>query len=119
MATPTSIFINEGQYLIREGEESKEIYIVEEGTLGVYKVKNCQEVKIGSIFQGEMVGEMSFFDNEPRCATIKAETNARLMVIPSAKFEMYLSKQPKWFRSLLETLIDRIRKASSRVRPDI
>ncbi len=119
MANPTTVFINEGQYLIREGEESKEIYILEEGTLGVYKVRSSTEVKIGSIFQGEMVGEMSFFDNEPRSATIKAETNARLLVIPSAKFELYLKKQPKWFTELLETLIDRIRKASSRVRPEV
>ena len=116
---PSTKLVDQGQYLIREGEESKEIYILEEGSLGVYQVRNSQEVKIGTIFAGELVGEMSFFDNEPRCATIKAETNARLLVIPSGKFELYLNKQPKWFRNLLETLIDRIRKASNRVRLDI
>lgn len=119
MAGPTTVYVNKDQYLIREGEDSHEIYIVEEGSLGVFKVKNNQEVKIGTIFEGELVGEMSFFDNSPRCATIKALTDAKLLVIPSAKFEIYLSKQPKWFRTLLETLIDRIRKASSRARPEI
>ncbi|AYF44674.1 MULTISPECIES: Crp/Fnr family transcriptional regulator [Halobacteriovorax] len=119
MASPTTVFVNKDQYLIREGEESNEVYIVEEGSLGVFKVKNSQEVKIGTIFEGELVGEMSFFDNSPRCATIKALTDSRLLVIPSSKFEMYVNKQPKWFRTLLETLIDRIRKASNRVKPEV
>ncbi|MFG1482629.1 Crp/Fnr family transcriptional regulator [Halobacteriovorax sp. GFR7] len=119
MSSPTNLFINADQYLIREGDESTEVYILEEGTLGVFKVRNDQEVKIGTIFPGELVGEMSFFDGGPRCATIKALTNSKLIVIPSVKFETYLSKQPKWFRNLLETLIDRIRKASSRIRPEV
>lgn len=104
------------QYLIREGEESTEMYYVKSGTLGVYKRKGDQEFQIGTIISGELVGEMSFLDKNPRSASVKAMGECVLVVVPLEKLEHTLSSMPKWFTALLNTLVERLRKANARVR---
>ena len=57
--------LKKGDYLMREGEESAEMYYLKEGSLSVLKRKGTIESQIGTIYTGEVVGEMSFLDKEP------------------------------------------------------
>lgn len=104
------------EYLIREGEESTEMYYLQSGTMAVYKRKGDQEHQIGTIISGELVGEMSFLDKNPRSASVKAMSECVLVVVPMEKLEQTLATMPKWFGALLHTLTDRLRKANARIR---
>ncbi len=104
------------EYLVREGEESTEMYYLQSGTLAVFKRKGDQEHQIGSIIAGELVGEMSFLDKNPRSASVKAMSECLLVVVPHEKLEETLNTMPKWFSALLHTLTDRLRKANARIR---
>ncbi len=104
------------EYLMREGEESSEMYYLQSGTLAVFKRKGDQEHQIGSIISGELVGEMSFLDKQPRSASVKAMSESILIVIPRETLEHTLETMPKWFSALLHTLADRLRKANARIR---
>lgn len=104
------------EYLVREGEESTEMYYLQSGTLAVYKRKGDQEHQIGTIIAGELVGEMSFLDKNPRSASVKAMSESVLVVVPLEKLEDALQTMPKWFSALLHTLTERLRKANARIR---
>ncbi len=108
--------IAKDDYVIREGDESTEMYYLQSGTLNVYKRVGDQEKQIGTIFPGEVVGEMSFLDKGPRCASVRAVTECELMVVPSDKFDKMFKDLPLWYRALVNTLLDRLRKANARVR---
>ena len=116
MSSNESIKLNPGDYLLREGEKSTEMYYLQSGTLAVFKRKGEKENQIGTIISGELVGEMSFLDKEPRSASVKAMTESILVVVPHEKLEATLNGLPKWFTALLHTLLDRLRKANARVR---
>ncbi|AUN98470.1 hypothetical protein DOM21_08810 [Bacteriovorax stolpii] len=111
-----SIRLNPGDYLLREGEESTEMYYLQSGTLSVFKRKGDKEHQIGSIISGELVGEMSFLDKHPRSASVKAVTECVLVIVPHEKLEATLNGLPKWFTALLHTLLDRLRKANARIK---
>ena len=104
------------EYLMREGEDSTEMYYLQSGTLAVFKRKGDQEHQIGTIISGELVGEMSFLDKNPRSASVKAMSDSVLVVVPLEKFEHALETMPKWFTALLHTLTERLRKANARIR---
>ncbi|MBY0413785.1 MAG: cyclic nucleotide-binding domain-containing protein [Bdellovibrionales bacterium] len=110
------IKLTPGEYLLREGEESFEMYYVQSGTLGVLKRKGDQEQSIGTIVAGEVVGEMSFLDKKPRSASVRAMSESILIVIPHEKLDATLDSLPKWFTALQSTLLERLRKANSRIR---
>jgi CRP/FNR family transcriptional regulator, cyclic AMP receptor protein len=104
------------EYLLRENDESTEMFLLQSGTLAVVKRQGDEEKQIGTIYTGELVGEMSFLDKAPRSASVKAMTKSELLVIPIAKFEKYFSEQPAWYKALVTTLLQRIRKANVRIR---
>lgn len=108
--------VKTGEYLMRDGEESAQMYYLQSGSLAVYKVKGSAEQQIGTIYSGELVGEMSFLDNQPRSASVKAISDCKLMVIPHEKFERYFQDQPAWYKALINTLLERLRKANTRIR---
>jgi CRP/FNR family transcriptional regulator, cyclic AMP receptor protein len=114
-----TINLTPDEFLLREGEESANMYYLQDGALAVYKLKGGAEKQIGTIYSGELVGEMSFLDKKPRSASIKAIKESTLIVIPVDKFETYLSSQPIWFTSLLETLLDRLRRANTRIKLEV
>jgi CRP/FNR family cyclic AMP-dependent transcriptional regulator len=113
------ITLAEDEYLVREGEESSNLYYLESGTLAVYKRKGGAERQIGTIYAGELVGELSFLDGKPRSASVRALQECGLVVVPAEKFTAYLESQPIWYKSLVNTLIDRLRRANSRIKIDI
>ena len=116
MSKKESIKLLPGEFLLHEGEESFEMYYLQSGTLSVLKRKGDGVNQIGTIIAGELVGEMSFLDKQPRSASVKAVTESVLVIIPHEKLDATLEVLPKWFTALLNTLLDRLRKANARIR---
>jgi len=111
-----TITLSKGDYLVREGEESSIMYYLQKGSMGVFKRTGDIEKQIGTIYAGELVGEMSFLDKQPRCATVQAISECELVVVPNAKFEKFFNDLPVWYKALVHTLLERLRRANARIR---
>lgn len=110
------IKLTPNEILMREGDKSSSLYWVKSGQLVVLKKKDLEEIVLGHIVSGELVGELSFLDDEPRSATVKAVFPTELVEIPRETFDNIFSSQPKWLEILVKTLAERLRKANSRIR---
>ena len=104
------------QVLLKEGEHSSSLYWVQSGQLVVTKKRGSEDIILGHIFSGELVGEISFLDNESRSATVKALTECDLIEIPRDTFDKIFATQPKWLEILVKTLAERLRKANARIK---
>lgn len=108
--------VAEGEYLITEGGKNNEMYWILSGEFLITKMNNQdQNIIVGEAKTGELIGEMSFLDNLPRSASVKAKTDSEVLVIPHKKFMQTLDNQPRWFRSLMQTLSSRLRDADQRL----
>jgi CRP/FNR family cyclic AMP-dependent transcriptional regulator len=113
--TNTSV-IAKDEYLITEGGTSHEMYWVLSGGFVITKTNSVgHNVIIGDVFPGELVGEMSFLDNLPRSASVKAKEDSEILTIPHKKFIDVLDGQPRWFRSLMQTLSQRLRSTNKMI----
>jgi CRP-like cAMP-binding protein len=65
----TVIELEDGQTLIREGDRDTRIYSVEQGVLEI--VAPGDRV-IAAVGPGEVLGEVSFIDDSPRSASVRA-----------------------------------------------
>jgi CRP/FNR family cyclic AMP-dependent transcriptional regulator len=104
------------QVLIKEGEHSTSMFWVQSGQLVVTRKRGVEEVTLGHIYSGELVGELSFLDQAARCATVKAVTDCELIVIPQETIDAMFKSQPKWLETLVKTLAERLRKANARIK---
>mmetsp|Transcript_83067 Transcript_83067/g.131067 ORF Transcript_83067/g.131067 Transcript_83067/m.131067 type:complete len:786 (-) Transcript_83067:53-2410(-) len=72
-----------GQILIQQGDEGDALYVISKGIVSV-KVDGKQ---VGKMTVGECVGERALLRDEPRAATITAETPLAVITITRANFE--------------------------------
>ncbi|WP_127023652.1 cyclic nucleotide-binding domain-containing protein [Rheinheimera mangrovi] len=73
---------SQGQALIKEGGYEPFFYIILSGQALVYH----RQHQIGQLMPSQFVGEVGFICNEPRSATVIAETDMVLMKIDSDSF---------------------------------
>ncbi len=110
------ITLQPNQVLLQEGEHSHNMYWVQSGQLVVTKKRGNEDILLGHIHTGELVGEISFLDNEARSATVKAINEVELIAIPQETFDNIFNSQPKWLEVLVKTLAERLRKANARIK---
>lgn len=111
------IELKKDQVLMKEGDTSDVLYQLVSGELAVYKYDQLGKVhnSIGFIQPGEMVGEMSFLDNLPRSATIKANSDCVLQMMNRSDFDKVFKSQDIFIQNLVHTLSERLRKTNKKI----
>lgn len=100
--------------LVAEGQVSEVLYLVLDGLLEV-RVQSFGEEVVARIGPGEIVGEMSFLENKPASATVRACENSLLLVLPrghlDAKAAGDATFAARLCRSFARVLSQRLRAA--------
>ncbi len=118
--------LDKGHILFKEKDESKSLYIVTEGCLGVRRHiidKEDDNVPLSPVIAehgaGETVGEFSFFDDKPRSAEVFAMKDTRALVIDPEAFHQFTDKFPKASQkitaNILKILIYRMRRTDEQL----
>lgn len=108
--------IKQGEVLIAEGGTNHDMFWIISGEMTISKTNQDKEqVKIGVVQAGELVGEMSFLDNLPRSATVVASEDSEVLVISQSSFTDLFESQPRWFQSIIQTLSQRLRDANAQI----
>jgi CRP/FNR family transcriptional regulator, cyclic AMP receptor protein len=97
--------VPERTVLTGQGESGDEFFIIIDGAALVTISKH----KRRRLRPGEFFGEMSLLDGEPRSATVKAETDLRVLVINRVNFWQLLREVPELTQKMLLNLSRRIR----------
>jgi CRP/FNR family transcriptional regulator/CRP/FNR family cyclic AMP-dependent transcriptional regulator len=95
-----------GSVLMRAGEPGDEFFMIIDGAAMV-EISPRKRRRMGP---GEFLGEMSLLDGEPRSATVRAETDIRLLVVVRRHFQGLLTEVPELTVKILGTLSRRIRQ---------
>ena len=78
-------FVPAGGVLIQQGVPVDAVFILLEGTLGVWlKSRRGPERELARLSAGEIVGEMSFVDARPPSATVKAVEDSTVFALSKA-----------------------------------
>ncbi|HEX3019956.1 MAG TPA: cyclic nucleotide-binding domain-containing protein [Chitinispirillaceae bacterium] len=104
-----------GEVLFEEGSTGRELFIVQEGRVGVYKDTADGKVELAVIEKGGIIGEMALLDDLPRSATVKALSDAKALVINQSFFQSVFKATPVWLQSIVKIVVSRLRDANKRV----
>lgn len=107
--------LQEGDVLFEEGSLGKELYIIQEGRVGVYKESPDGPIQLAVIEKNGMIGEMSLLDNQARSATIKALEKTTVVIINEGVLKAALDGAPVWLTSIVKIVVSRLRDANKRV----
>ena len=97
-----------GEYLMRQGEKSFELYIIHSGCVDVLQKTQTGSKKIDTMRVGDMIGEMAQFDGLPRSADVIAIEPTEALVFVPENFSLLFQLHPRWSIKLLTTLAARL-----------
>ena len=98
-----------GQVIFKSGDAGDCAYLIEEGVVEILVVKQGDDHRIRSIGKGELFGEVSLIDYQPRTATVRAVERTVLVPIPRKLMEQLLEKSDPVLRHLLLVILERFR----------
>jgi CRP-like cAMP-binding protein len=111
-----SVKISKGSILFAEGDEGDHLYVIVEGKIKLGTSSGDGRENLLSILgPGEMFGELSLFDPNPRTSTATAVTDAKLLSLGQTKLIPWLAENPKVSLNLLASLAQRLRRTNEAV----
>lgn len=106
-ARASTRLFSQGEVIVRQGEESDELFLILRGETIVTLESETVETEITRLKPGNFFGEMALVTGERRKATVKASKDTELLVIDHDAFEAVLQKQPEVVEELSKVLAER------------
>lgn len=96
MQTQT-VQLEKDEFLCRAGDEDRDLFQIVEGSVLVFVLKGSQVTPLAVLSAGEYVGELSYFDQQPKSAYVIATQKTVLSKLPGDLLEKHF---PPWLRTL-------------------
>ncbi|MEW5871920.1 MAG: ATP-binding protein [Chloroflexota bacterium] len=100
-----------GEIVFLEGEQGDTMYIIWSGRVAILKGSLDSPVVQAYCGAGEIIGEMSLLENQPRSASVVALDHLRLLGINRQAFHNLLENTPSVSFTIMETLSSRLRRS--------
>lgn len=98
-----------GHQIVKQGGGGVGFHLILSGKVKVVR----GEKTIATLGPGQFFGEMTLIDDQPRSATIVAETSTESLVLSSWDFKPMVKKNPEMAWNLLVHLTGRLREEQS------
>jgi CRP-like cAMP-binding protein len=79
-------------------------------------MKGAAYVELARIYANEIIGELSFFDRQPRNAAAVALTEAEVLEIDFESLEKIYATVPEYMKTIMASVVERLRKADEHIR---
>ncbi|MFO7814766.1 MAG: Crp/Fnr family transcriptional regulator [Halanaerobiales bacterium] len=110
-------YYQKGEIIFFENDDYGGLYLLVSGRVKLSMLSPDGKEKVLNILQeGDIMGEVSFFDLDPHPITAEAMENARIVIIPREKLEGIITKKPGLALKIIESLTKKTRLLTSQVR---
>ncbi len=108
-----TISLKKNEILFLADEDKNDLYIIRKGKVMVFVQKGSEIIPVAYLGQGEYIGELSFFDDEPRSASILCSEDTEFIKIATEE----MSEQfPTWLKIIGQQLTKKIRQGDELIR---
>jgi len=109
------VSVREGETFIAQGHVSDRLFLLVEGTVRVYRRGEFdEEIELQDIEPGECIGEMGYFAERNRSASVRALEPVQLLELRYEDLELAVNKVPSLARNFLSIVTQRLRKTNIR-----
>ena len=109
-----------GEILFNDGEPAESLFIIQKGQIRLFKPKGKGFIEIAVLRAGEVIGEMAYFDEDgsgkKRSCSASAITGVEIIEISFLAFGKTMLSLNPWFKTIINTMASRLRKANSRLK---
>lgn len=101
--------VQAGTVLFKEGDCDRTMFIVLEGKVKIYVMRNEEEVELSVIHKYDFFGEMALYRQRPRSAYAKVIEDAKLVVIKTRmQLEQFITENPSFAGKMMVIMGNRL-----------
>ncbi len=101
-----------GSSLFNEGDRSDHVALIAAGRVKIFSpTDEGREIVLAIRERGDLLGDFSAIDGEPRSATATALEEVEAVIVTADEFRSFLERNPRVAIRMLETLTSRLRDA--------
>jgi CRP-like cAMP-binding protein len=105
----------DGEIVFREGEDTRDMYVVHEGQVEILKHAGGHDVQLAILERGSFFGEMSLLEGLPRSATARSVGTTKLLVLRPGSLLMSIRRDPTFAFEMLQQMSGRIRELNDKL----
>ena len=101
-----------GELVFEEGEVGELAYLIVSGQVEIFRSSGNNERVLATLGRGEIIGEMSLIDSQPRMASARALEDTKVSIISRKSLQQRLDRledKDRVLRRLIAVLVNRIR----------
>ena len=105
-----------GDVLAQEGSSDNRLYVVVTGTLHVVKhAGTSDEALLMTLNAGDFAHELGFLDGAERYATLRAASDARVLVLEREQLESLIDQHPRILYAVMCTIVRTVHQVQTRL----
>jgi len=104
--------IHKGTVIFNEGDAGGDVYVIHEGFIDEYSVRNGKEWPLARLGAGEVLGLMTAMDGGKRHASARAETDVVVTCVKYKQISEMLQQMPAWGGVIVRDLIARVENSN-------
>ena len=97
--------LKDGEVLLPEGASDSHLHIVVRGRIDVVRDSGHGPNVLHTLEPGDLVGELSFMDDEPRYGTLLASGPTKVLCLSRADFETLIETEPRVVYKVMRTIM--------------
>ena len=105
-----------GELLFAEGDHGDAAFVLASGEVEVFKTVGGREVLLAAGGGNRLIGEMALLLDEPRNASVRARTDAKLVQVSRDRFAEVLTSSATAAMAMLDVMISRWRSTQSKLK---
>jgi len=95
-----------GETIFKESENGSSLYVVRSGEVKAYvSAPDGENFTLAIMKDGDIFGQMSFIDGQPRSATIMAISDVKTFVMEKTDFETIIDENPRLVHKILKKIV--------------
>ncbi len=107
------ISLKKDEFLFLAEEEESDLFVIQKGKVMVFVQKGSQIIPVAYLGAGEYIGELTFFDEGHRSASILCMESTDFIKIPVEEMHKHC---PAWMKVIGQQLTKKIREGDELIR---
>lgn len=107
--------LKDGEVLLPEGSRDSHLHVVVTGHIEVVRTSDRNRTLLYRLEPGDLVGELSFMDDEPRYATLIASGPTEVLVMARSDFETLVDRSPRIVYKVMRAIMRVAHKVQRRL----
>jgi CRP-like cAMP-binding protein len=106
---PERVTLARGTTIFKQGDKADAAYVLESGTVQIFKMINGRRIVLGHVENWGLFGEMGLIDDSPRMASAYVTEDATCTILSKEAFGRMMDSAPDGMLMVIESLTRTLR----------